>query len=197
MSHQKNPTKRAQLIVMAGLPGTGKSSIAGELEKRLAALVLNKDEIRAILFPNELTDFSRDQDDLCMKIMFLIVRSVLKAKPEQPVIIDGRTFSRTYQMDHLLSLTTSLSIEPVIIECICDDAVARQRLDNDLRTGAHPAGNRTYQLYLAVKEKAEPIILDHLVIDTGSDSMERCVERCLAYLEQQAPVDDAKPWTTA
>ncbi len=171
------------LIVMAGLPGTGKSTIAGQLAKRLNALVLNKDEIRSKLFSNEKIDFSQEQDDLCMEVVYLATRYILKANPEQPVVIDGRTFSRSYQVEQLLLRASALHVKPVIIESVCEDAAAKRRLDRDHHAGAHPAGNRTYELYLSLKEKAEPITLDHLLIDTGKESLERSVERCLKYLQ--------------
>lgn len=174
-------------IVMAGLPGTGKSAIADELGKRLLALVLDKDKIRAELFSPEAIDFSQKQDDFCMKVVFIISEYLLKAKPEQTIITDGRTFSRSYQVQQLLSRAESLKIKPIIIECICDDAIAKQRLDDDQRTGAHLAGNRTYNLYLELKEKAEPITVDHLVIDTGKESLAKSVDRCVAYLKSLLP----------
>jgi len=170
-------------IAMAGLPGTGKSTIADELGKRLPALVLDKDKIRAELFSPAAIDFSQEQDDLCMKVVFIISEYLLRAKPEQTVIIDGRTFSRSYQVQQLLSQAESFKLKPIIIECICDDVVAKQRLDYDQRTGAHLAGNRTYGLYLELKEKAEPITVDRLAIDTGKESLEKTVDRCVAYLK--------------
>jgi adenylylsulfate kinase len=189
MSDQKHVTKgSAKFIVMAGLPGTGKSAIADQLEKRLDALVLNKDVIRAKLFSRESINFSREQDDLCMEIIFLIAEYLLRTNPEQTIIIDGRTFSKSYQIKQLLSRAESLLIKPVIIECICDDAVVKQRLENDQRAGAHPAGNRTYKLYLELKQKAEPIIVDHFIIDTSKESLEKSVERCMAYLENLSMV---------
>jgi predicted kinase len=173
------------LIAMAGLPGTGKSAIASELEKRLHALLLNKDDIRAQLFRPETINFSPEQDDLCMDVIFVTSQYLLKTNPEQTIIIDGRTFSRSYQIEQLLSRAELLKVKPVVIECICDDTVAEQRLENDLRAGAHPAGNRTYKLYRELKEKAEPIRTARLVIDTGAEPLERSVERCLEYLGKQ------------
>jgi predicted kinase len=170
---------------MAGLPGTGKSAIAAELEKSLHATVLGKDEIRAQLFPRDTVNFSREQDDLCMEVIFLIARYLLRINPEQNIIIDGRTFTRSYQIEHLLSRADLLKAKPVIIECVCDDVVAKQRLDDDLHAGTHPAGNRTYKLYQELKEKADPIRAARLVIDTGKEPLERSVERCMVYLEQQ------------
>ena len=38
------------IVIMAGLPGTGKSTLARALAQRLAGAVLDKDEIRAALF---------------------------------------------------------------------------------------------------------------------------------------------------
>jgi predicted kinase len=172
-------------IAMAGLPGTGKSAIAAELEKRLHALLLNKDEIRAQLFPRETINFSREQDDLCMEVIFVMAKYLLKTNPEQTIIIDGRTFSRSYQVEHLLSRADLLKVKPVIIECICDDTVAKERLENDLGAGAHPAGNRTFKLYQELKEKAEPIRAERLVIDTGRDPLEKSLDRCMVYLEKQ------------
>ncbi|HET7319777.1 MAG TPA: ATP-binding protein [Nitrospirota bacterium] len=175
-------TQGRLLIAMAGLPGTGKSTIASLLAERLHALVLNKDAIRARLFSGTAIDFSRAQDDLCMEVIFIAAEYVLRANAKQTIIIDGRTFSQSYQVEHLFARAGSLNVKPAVIECVCSDTVARQRLDEAQRTGAHPACNRTYQLYLALKERADPLTADRLVIDTGREPVEKSVERCVAYL---------------
>jgi adenylylsulfate kinase len=51
------------LIAMAGLPGSGKSTLAARLEERLGAVVLDKDRVRAALFPPRVLDYSAAQDD--------------------------------------------------------------------------------------------------------------------------------------
>jgi predicted kinase len=173
------------LIALAGLPGTGKSTIAAELSRRLDAVVLNKDLIREALFPKEAIDFSRDQDDLCMKVLFLIAGHILGSGARHTIIIDGRTFSRSFQIQDLLSRAAALHAKPIIIECVCDDTVARERIERDRRQSTHPAANRTVRLYRELREKAEPITVEHLVIDTGKEPLEKCVERCMEYLEEE------------
>jgi predicted kinase len=170
------------VIVMAGLPGTGKSAIAAELAKKLPALALNKDDVRARLFPAAEIAYSRKQDDLCMDVVFLMTESVLKANPGRAVIIDGRTFSQSYQVEHLLARFGDLRIHPVIIECTCGDAVARQRLEQDRRAGIHPAANRSFVLYSELKANAQPIAAERLVVDTGRELLAQSVERCMAYI---------------
>jgi len=47
--------------------------------------------------------------------------------------------------------------------------------------GAHPAGNRDFQLYLEVKSRFEAITLPKTVIDT-SEPLQACVEQGLGIL---------------
>ena len=78
------------LIVMAGLPATGKSALAGRLARELDAVVLNKDLVRAVLFPSPVLDSSTAQDDLCMTAIHQAATLILKTFPKQTVILDGR-----------------------------------------------------------------------------------------------------------
>src|SRR5262245_57926302 len=160
---------------MAGLPGTGKSTLAACLEERLGAVVLDKDRVRAALFQPRVLDYSAVQNDLSMAALY-------RADPQRAVILDGRTFLRPGQVQSLLDLATSLGERPRIIECVCDDTLAKERLERDLAQGSHPAGNRTFALYLSLKAAAEPIAVPRLILDTGRLSLEECVRRCLDYL---------------
>jgi adenylylsulfate kinase len=75
-------------------------------------------------------------------------------------------------------------LPPRVIECVCADAVARERLERDRRRGDHPAGNRGFELYLARKAAAEPLTVPRLMIDTGTLTPEEAVARCLDYLRE-------------
>ena len=171
------------LIAMAGLPGTGKSTLAGRLRSELGAVVLNKDAVRAVLFPAPVLDYSAAQDDVCMAAIYSAAAAILKAKPRQTVILDGRTFLRSYQMRDLFALAASLNEIPHIVECVCDNEVARERLEGDQALGTHPAGNRGYALYLERKAAAEPITNSRLVLETGKTPLDECVKRSLEYIK--------------
>src|SRR5437899_9843323 len=170
------------LIAMAGLPGTGKSSLAGQLAMDLSAVILNKDEIRAALFPPSWIEYSTEQDDFCMSIMFQVASYILRNDPSQHVILDGRTFSRKYQVEALDQLAEELKTPLKIIECLCSDETAHKRLVDKVTMGVkHLASNRDYNLYLEIKACFEPIREPKLVVNTDDD-LAQCLASCLTYV---------------
>jgi adenylylsulfate kinase len=82
------------------------------------------------------------------------------------IFLDGRPFSRRYQIENVLAAAASLRQPSRILECVCSEVTARRRLEADGVTGAHPAGNRGIQLYLEVKARFETIAFEKTVIDT-------------------------------
>lgn len=174
------------LIAMAGLPGTGKSTLARALEQSLDAVLLDKDRVRAVLFPTRVLDYSPAQDDTTMAAIYQAARLILTAPGAPAVILDGRTFLRTGQLDPVQTLATDLAVPLRIIECVCSEEEVRERLERDLAEGAHPARNRTFAMYRCIKAQALPLPLPHLTLDTGRLSLAECVERSVAYLRKEA-----------
>jgi predicted kinase len=172
------------IIMLAGLPGTGKSMLARELALALSGVVLDKDQIRAVLFPAARITYTTDQDDFCLSVMLQTATYLLGQQRDEPVILDGRTFSRTYQVQTVEQHAAHLNVPLVIIECTCADETARQRLEQDVATGRHLADNRTYALYLSIKARYEPIREPKLVVNTDH-ALRDNIAQCLAYIRTQ------------
>jgi predicted kinase len=168
------------LIAMAGLPGTGKSTLAAKLAERIGGVVLNKDAVRAEMFP--VVEYTREQDDAAVAWMYDEAARVIA---DLPVIIDGRTFSKGYQIRDLFEAAARMGTMPKIIECVASDDVVKARLERDLEAGIHPAKNRTFEMYRQVKANAEPLTVPRLILDTSTVSFEECVERAVAHLQKQ------------
>jgi predicted kinase len=166
---------------MAGLPGTGKSTLARELAARTSGRVLSKDEIRHALFSADEIEYSSRQDDFCQHVMLETAGYLLQRDPTRIVFLDGRPFSRRYQIDNVVHSAASLHQEWRILECVCPEEVARQRLEEHSVLKTHPAGNRDFQLYMNVKARFETIILPKTVIDS-CEPLQACVEQALAAL---------------
>src|SRR5512138_2029556 len=112
---------------MAGLPGSGKSTIARGLAQLLSGIVINKDEIRFQLFHPSAIDYSQEQDAVCFQEMLRIADETLKHSPGTCVILDGRTFSRAADLDQVKRLATRLEEPLFVILCVCSDESARRR----------------------------------------------------------------------
>lgn len=176
------PHVNKMLIAMAGLPASGKSTLARRLGELLPAVVLDKDTIRAALFPFPEIDYSTRQDNFCFAIM-LQAASYLMDKG-RTVILDGRTFTQNYQVERLLRFCRAAGAMIEIIECVCSEEEARQRLSQDATLGLHLAANRNFGLYQKLKAQAVPIQVPHLQVDT-TRSLEECVAICLEYIHDR------------
>jgi adenylylsulfate kinase len=169
------------IVIMAGLPGTGKSTMARSLAQRLPGAVLDKDVIRASLFAPQHIEYSRVQDDFCQEIMLETAAYLLGKDISLYVFLDGRTFSRRYQRERVFEFCSQLGTRWAILECICSEQTALARLEKAAAEQTHPARNRTPDLYHRVRKAWEPIDYPKLAIDTEA-SLDSCVERSAQYL---------------
>ncbi|MGE5207220.1 MAG: AAA family ATPase [Chlamydiota bacterium] len=169
------------LIMMAGLPGAGKSTLSRALAESYGGLVLDKDTIRAALFPAHI-EYSREQDDFCQQVMLQTTVFLSSRHPDLRIFLDGRPFSRRYQRRQIADTAARLRTPLAIIECVCAEDIALSRLRRDNETGVHVAANRNPSLYARVKADFEPFDEPRLTLNTGQPLAE-CVRQAKAYLE--------------
>jgi predicted kinase len=162
------------LILMAGLPGTGKSTLSRALAEELGGTVLDKDAIRAALFSPADVEYSTEQDEFVMRVMLKVAGYIFRKDPARYVFLDGRTFSRRYQLNRATGYSEAIGQPWRIIECICSEDSAKNRLSTD---ASHLAANRNFSLYLEVKARFEEITLPKTIVNT-----DRALAECLTQV---------------
>jgi predicted kinase len=172
------------IVLMAGLPGCGKTALARALAERLSGAVLDKDRVRAALFAPADIEYSTAQDDFCQSVMHQAAAYLLKQNPQRFVFLDGRTFSQRYQIELAIGAAEGIGQPWRILECVCPESEARRRIEAQSASGEHPAGNRDYELYLRVKARFEEITRPKTIIDT-SQPLATCVRAGIAALRRQ------------
>jgi adenylylsulfate kinase len=170
-------------VLFAGLPGTGKSTLARAIAERLGAAVLDKDRVRGALFPGALTDYTTQQDELCMRAMLEAAAYLTELGRVEYIFFDGRTFSRQAQIEDVLLAAARAGAGWRVVHVKCADAVAEERLARS--DPSHPAQNRDAALYRRIKQQFEPIRQAKLEVDTtaGTDAVLALVEQYLTGRE--------------
>jgi len=153
-----------RLLMLKGLPGSGKSMLASALGKQLGWPIIDKDDIKDIL-----DGYTPEAGGLAYEIMLNIVRRQLLQGLN--VICDSPlTFSTTYKKARSIAEETQASL--AIIECYCsDEQVWSQRIN--ARKQLHlPAHHQTdwaqFQSFHAkiTSEIHYPISDPHITVDT-------------------------------
>jgi predicted kinase len=174
-----------RIVVLAGLPATGKSTIARELAAGLGAPLFDKDRVREALFGPAHVAYSREQDDFCTRVLYSAVEHVAERGSAACVVLDGRTYSRRYQVAELAELARRLGAELVVIECVASREAVRERLASD---GGHPARDRTFERWLELEASAEPDALVELAplrVDTSRLPLSECIRACREELARR------------
>jgi adenylylsulfate kinase len=172
----------ATWILLAGLPASGKSTLARALAARLErSAILDKDRVRAALFPGSLTDYTAEQDALCMRAMLEAATYLTTQRRADFIFFDGRTFSRSAQIEEVIAAAGKAGAAWRILHLACSDEAAEARLRAP--DAKHPAQNRNIELYRSVKASFEPILRGKLELDTTS-GVEPVIPSALEFIRR-------------
>lgn len=147
------------LIVVYGFPGTGKSTVANAIAKRINGIVLNTDVIRKKLFPSP--TYKRWEKSLVYKVMRLLADYILKTKSN--CILDG-VFVKESHRKLAKGIADNNKTPIYFIECVCNENVIKQRMER--RAKSKGISDADFDIYLKLKKEWEPTEIKHFTIDT-------------------------------
>ena len=171
------------LVVLAGLPGTGKSTLAARLAAALDAPLFSKDRVREALFGPRHVRYERAQDDAVVACLVAAAAHAAETGLARYALLDGRTFSRAGQLEALRAELSARGIVERTIELVAAPDVARARL---AAQADHPAADRGPALYDALAAQAAPVPGPKLVLDGGALAPEELEALALAWLREGA-----------
>jgi predicted kinase len=171
-----------QLIVFAGMLGTGKTSLARAVARRLRAVYLDKTTIKecvlALAERMKLDQAQQLAGPVSYELLVDLARDNLSLGLS--VVLDSPAGYQAFR-ERVKGLARSAKVELKLIECICtDERLLRQRVENRaLDLPAHRT--RDWATYQDEAAQFERLTDRRLVVDTA-ESVSLNVQKVLAYL---------------
>ncbi|ARN74025.1 AAA family ATPase [Oceanicoccus sagamiensis] len=166
----------ANIVIIGGIPGTGKTTLATLLSKKIRAAYFNKDNIEAAVLRSGISN--RDNlNGVGYKIMSELALSEIHHG--RSVILDCIASS-----ERVLRFWPNLVNQRIkYIECICsDDTLHRMRIDTRVREieGWYELKWNDIQ---NIKKAYQPFSESRLILDSV-DSVEDNLTKALAYIRE-------------
>jgi predicted kinase len=166
------------LIILGGLPGTGKTTIARELARLISAVHVRVDSIEQAILESHLSPQS--VEDAGYRVGYAVAEDNLRLG--RAVIADSvNPWTATRESWLRVANRAQVAVVEVEIEC-SDPAEHRRRVEE--RFGDLP-GLPALTWQEVVDRDYRPWGREHLVIDTAG----RTVEQCVSILRAALPVE--------
>lgn len=167
-----NAMQTPKLLIITGLPGTGKTTVATALSERISAVHFNTDMLRAELGLRG----QYDQETKSQVYSLLLERTKDAMRDGKTVVIDG-TFYQAKLRHRFKQLATSEGMPVYWIELWADTEVIRKRVS---KQRAYSEAN--FEVYQKIKAIYEPIRDPHLRLWSNDANLEHLIEEILSYL---------------
>lgn len=160
-SRSDQPSDPGDLVVVCGLPGAGKTTVAERISDRSDARILRTDVIRKELFSDP-TYTEAETEAVYAELLERAREAVLDGRS---VVLDA-TFAKRQFREDARELAERVANRFELVKVECDESVVRERIER--RDGISDAD---FDVYLHFTELFDGIDSEHLVVDnSGSEA---------------------------
>jgi predicted kinase len=173
------------VLLLAGLPGVGKTRLAERLAPGLDGVILNRDEIRDHIFPAVALDYSAAQNKVATDAMLSVLDYLLGHARLPAIVLDGKPFSKRSEIDAVAAIVRRHHASLLVLHCIAPPEIVEARLRRDLIDPRNQRAQRDPAKATRIRTEFEPIAVPHIVIDTSTGSPDELAHRALAEINRR------------
>ena len=159
------PVSRPVLVIVSGLPGSGKSYFSRKLAEKLPSVIVESDVIRKTLFP--MPNYGEAESHRVFLVCHHLVYDLLQHG--RSVILDATNLEEGNR-EQLYRIADSVRAKLVIVRVEAPEDVIKERLERR-QEGPAPGehSDAGWEVYRRMRVKVEPIRRQHFVVDTSQE----------------------------
>lgn len=147
------------LIVVTGLPGTGKTTIAESLAKEIDAVVFSTDKIRKMIFEKPV--YNEEDKRIVYDELFSLTGKYLASRKN--VILDGTFYTKALRQS-AKEVGKTFFENVYFVYCETPEELLKERIDKR----KDKFSDADYSVYLKMKKIFEEFEDDVIIIDTSN-----------------------------
>jgi len=157
------------IVLVSGLPGSGKSYFAERLSETINAGYVNSDRLRKELFPK------RTYSDLeKAEVYKTMLRKMKEAMVEEKNLVMDATFHKN-ETRALFKKNTKDKIH--FIEVCADEAIIKERLKR-----SRPFSEADYEVHQLIQHEWEALVEPHLLLESTNENIDDMLQIATQYL---------------
>lgn len=156
------PVAAPFLVVVSGLPGTGKSYFCRQLARRLAATILESDALRKALFSKP--DYRAEESTRLFRLIHRLIAELLARGI--PLIFDATNLSER-RREYLYRIAERALARLVIVRTEAPPGLVYERLE--ARRNGTEKSDADWAVYQKMRPQVEQIRRHHYAVDTSRD----------------------------
>jgi len=157
------PVANPVLVVVSGLPGTGKSYFSKRLAEKVPCLILESDVLRKLLFV--MPSHSSQESSQLFRTIHLLLWELLKKGIS--IILDATNLSERFRV-HLYGIVDRLDVRLVLVRVEAPPGVVYQRLRSRMADSKNKL-DADWAVYRRMLSSVDKIRRNHYIVDTSQD----------------------------
>ena len=163
------------LILVMGLPGSGKSYFSEHLAEKMNALYLSSDRVRA-----EMKLMGKYDEESKQKVYDRLEELAREALQNGEAVLVDATFHKKKRRVQFAALARETGARLKIIRIEADEALIRERLQK-----ARKESEADLSVYQKLKKEFEQVEPGHLCLPSGRDNLAEMLRRAEDYLRTE------------
>lgn len=165
---------KIMLILVFGLPGSGKTTLANAYEQQYTCTRLNTDQVRISM--GLLGHYTvKDKETVYNTVLERAKQALSDGKK---VVIDS-TFYQSAMREKFVYLAKQCNVPIVWIGTYADENSIQKRVSQP-----RPDSEANFEVYEKIRDAFEPFQYPHLKLQSDQQSIEQMVERMQQYIQQ-------------